>query len=182
MATLSTSDLRKPVVIASALSEFARGGFHGTTIAAVGRAAGISPAYVFKLFPSKEQLFVAALDDCFRQCLETFEAAAARASDRSPDGILDEMGAAYADLIVDRSLIMIQVHAQSVADVPEIGASYRGGMASITRLVQSLSGADDESVQRMVAYGQLCHLIVVAGLIELDEDWAKVISHGFRHG
>jgi hypothetical protein len=64
----------------------------------------------------------------------------------------------------------------------EIGASYRAGIAATVQLVQSLSGADDDAVQRMVAYGQLCHLIVVAGLVELDDEWARVISHGFRHG
>jgi AcrR family transcriptional regulator len=181
MTLLSTADARRPVVVESALATFAQGGYHGTTIAEVGRAAGISPAYVFKLFPSKEQLFIAALEECFRQCLETFTAAADRVRDRSPEGILGEMGAAYADLIIDRSLIMIQVHAQSVADIVEIGTSYRAGMAAITRLVQSLSGADDAAVQRMIAYGQLCHLIVVAGLIDRHEDWAEVITAGFRH-
>jgi AcrR family transcriptional regulator len=181
MTQLSTSDARRPVVISAALATFAQGGFHGTTIAAVARAAGISPAYVFKLFPGKEQLFIAALDECFRQCLETFANAATRARNQSPDGILEEMGAAYADLIIDRSLIMIQVHAQSVADIPEIGASYRAGMAAITRLVLSLSKADNAAVQRMIAYGQLCHLIVVAGLIDLQEDWAQIITLGFRH-
>ena len=61
MPTLSTAEMRVPVVTASAVTEFARGGYHGTTIADVARAARISPAYVFKLFPSKERLFVVAL-------------------------------------------------------------------------------------------------------------------------
>jgi len=74
MPILSTSELRKPIVAVSAMHEFARGGYHGTTVADVAREARISPAYVFKLFPSKESLFVAALERCFEQIVETISA------------------------------------------------------------------------------------------------------------
>jgi AcrR family transcriptional regulator len=181
MSPLSTAETRKPVVVASALREFARGGYYGATIADVARASGISPAYVFKLFPSKELLFVSALEDCFRQIIETFAAVADGASDQSPDGILDAMGASYAELISDRDLIMLQVHAQAVASVPEIGQAYRAGIASITLFMKSRSGADDSAVQHAVAFGQLCHLIVTAGLATLTDDWALILSHGIRH-
>ena len=63
--SLSTSEVRREAVISSAIAIFAKGGFLGMPIAAVAKHAGISSAYVFKLFPSKEELFVAALDRCF---------------------------------------------------------------------------------------------------------------------
>lgn len=181
MPILSTAELRRPVVVASALSEFARGGLHGTTIADVARAAGISPAYVFKLFPRKEQLFVAALEDCFRRILATFAEGADRAADNTPESILNSMGQAYAELIGDRSLIMLQVHAQSVVDVPEIGRAYRAGIAETTRFIKARSGADDIAVQHAVAFGQLCHVVVTAGLVDLTDDWALILSNGLRH-
>ena len=57
MATkLSTAEERRPLVIAAAITAFARMGYRGTTVADVGAGARISSAYVFKLFPSKEQL------------------------------------------------------------------------------------------------------------------------------
>jgi AcrR family transcriptional regulator len=178
---LSTAELRIPVVTASAVQEFARGGYHGTTIADVARAAQISPAYVFKLFPSKERLFAAALADCFAQIVETLAVGADRAAEQTPEGILDEMGGAYAELIRDRSLLMLQVHAQSVADVPEIGQALRAGLAAIVQFAQTRSQASDSDVQRFVAYGQLCHLIVTAGLIDLSDEWASILSAGIRH-
>ena len=91
------------------------------------------------------------------------------------------MGGAYADLIADRSLLMLQVHAQSAATVPEIGAALRRGIESITTLVRSRSGASDEAVQRFVAYGQLCHLIVTTGLDEVPAEWARLLTAGIRH-
>ena len=181
MSSLSTAELRIPVVTASAVREFARGGYHGTTVADVARAAHISPAYVFKLFPGKERLFVAALADCFQQIADTLAASADIASDTSPDGILDAMGGAYAQLISDRSLLMLQVHAQSVADISEVGQALRTGMASIVRLAKTRSGASDAAVQRIIAYGQLCHLIVTAGIDDVPDEWASILSAGIRH-
>jgi len=178
---LSTAEVRKPVVVASAVRAFARGGFHGTTIADVGREAKISPAYVFKLYPGKERLFVAALEDCFVQVLAALAEGADAASDQGSEGVLDAMGAAYAELIADRSLLMLQVHAQSVADVPEIGAALRAGLRSVTEFARTRSGADDDAVQRFIAYGQLCHLIVTADLEDVSEGWARILDHGIRH-
>ncbi|GAB2463939.1 TetR/AcrR family transcriptional regulator [Xylanimonas ulmi] len=179
--TLSTAELRKPVVASAAVREFARGGYHGTTIADVARAAKISPAYVVKLFPTKERLFVTALETCFDQVVEALAAGADRAEDPSPDGVLFAMGDAYARLISDRTLLMLQVHAQSVADLPEIGQALRAGLHQVVDYAQSRSRASDEAVQRFVAYGQLCHLIVTAQISEAPEAWARLLTDGIRH-
>lgn len=181
MATLSTAEMRRPLVAASAVREFARGGYHGTTIADVGRDAKISPAYVFKLFPSKERLFVAALEECFDQILETLSAGADASPDQTPTGVLDAMGDAYAHLISDRDLLVLQVHAQSVADIPEVRDALRTGLAAVTRLAKSRSAADDDAVQRFIAYGQLCHLIVTLGLDSVPDEWAALLSRGISH-
>ena len=179
--TLSTSELRRPVVIDSAVRVFARTGYLGTAVAQVAADAKISTAYVFKLFPSKEKLFVAALDHCFDLIEGAIADGASASTDQSPKGQLDAMGEAYADLIANRSLLMLQVHAQSAADVPEIRESLVRGLARITRFAKSRTGADDVDVQRFIAYGQLCHLIVTTGLDELDGDWARLVSAGIRH-
>ncbi|MBF4461764.1 MULTISPECIES: TetR/AcrR family transcriptional regulator [unclassified Rathayibacter] len=180
-STLSTAESRRPLVTEAALRRFALGGFHGTTIADVAREARISPAYVFKLFSGKESLFVVALEACFEQILAALAAGADNASDQSPAGVLDAMGEAYAELISDRTLLMLQVHAQSVADVPEVGRALRAGLASVTEFAKRRSGAGDDDVQRFVAYGQLCHLLVTAQINTLSEDWARILSHGIRH-
>lgn len=160
---------------------FARSGYLGTPITAVAEDAGISPAYVFKLFPSKEVLFVATLDRCFSLMQAALARGAQRSADQTPDGILWAMGGAYAELISDRSLILLQVHAQSAADVLEIGAALRQGLQQITTFVKSRSGASDEAVQRFMAYGQLCHLVVTAALDAEDAPWAQLLTSGLRH-
>ena len=178
---LYTSEELLTLVKASALHAFARGGYHGTTVSDVAHEAKISPAYVFKLFPSKERLFVAALDDCFARVVDALRTGADESHEQTPTGILDAMGDAYAHLISDRDLLMIQVHAQSVANIPEVRQSLRAGLARVTRFASSRSGADDEAVQRFIAYGQLCHLIVTVGLEDIDEGWAEALSRGITH-
>jgi AcrR family transcriptional regulator len=136
-ATLSTSDARRYAVVDAAVAEFARTGFHSTPISAVATRAAISPAYVFKLFPGKVSLFVAALDRCYEQVVHALSNGAARADGAGPDKILYEMGGAYAELIADRNLLMLQVHAQSAADTPEIADAVRRGLEKVTEFVRS---------------------------------------------
>jgi AcrR family transcriptional regulator len=180
-ATLSTSDARRDAVVEAAIAEFARGGYHSTPISAVAARADISPAYVFKLFPGKVSLFVAALDRCYELVAHALSNGAARAGAADPEKILYEMGGAYAELIADRNLLMLQVHAQSAADTPEIADAVRRGLAKVTELAQARSGAEPEQVQRFIAYGQLCHLIATLDLDEHTGGWAAVLADGIRH-
>lgn len=180
-AKLSTAEERRPLVIAAAVTAFARTGYRGTTVADVAAEAGISSAYVFKLFPSKEQLFVGALDACYDRVLEALARGGEQAAMQTPDGILDAMGGAYAELIADRDLLMLQVHAQSAGEVPEIGAALRRGYARITEFASSRSGATDAAVQRFIAFGQLCHLVATLGIDDSGERWTTVLAAGIRH-
>ncbi len=180
-ATLSTSDARREAVVDAAIAEFAKTGYHGTPINTVASAAGISPAYVFKLFPSKVELFVAALDRCYELVERSLATGAARVPGNEPEKVLHEMGGAYAELIADKSLLMLQVHAQSAADIPEIADAVRRGLHRVTDYAKTRSDATDDQVQRFMAYGQLCHLITTLGLDENEGSWAAVLTAGIRH-
>lgn len=178
---LSTSDVRREAVLDAAIAEFAKTGFHGTPINTVAATAGISPAYVFKLFPSKVELFVAALDRCFERVEGALAAGAARTTGGDPEQVLHEMGGAYAELIVDKSLLMLQVHALSAADVPDIAAAVRRGLQRVTEFAERRSGGTGEQVQHFMAYGQLCHLITTLGLDASEGPWAATLTAGIRH-
>jgi AcrR family transcriptional regulator len=172
----STADARRADVVACAVTVFARRGLHGTPVTAVADAAGISQAYVFRLFPTKLALFVAALEQGYGQVRAELVAAASRIPDGSPADVLAAMGEAYAGLVPERDLLMLQVHAHSAADVPEIRAAIRRGYGSVVEQARALSAGDDAAVQRFVALGQLCHLVVAADLTGVEEDWARVLT------
>ena len=179
--SLSTAQVRRETVIQSAVMVFAQSGYLGTPVTAIAEHAQISPAYVFKLFPSKEQLFIAALERCFALVMAALARGAEASADQTPDDILWAMGGTYAELISDRALLMLQVHAQSAASVPEIGMAFRQGLKDITLFVKTRSGAADEQVQRFIAYGQLCHLVVTASLEDDASAWTHLLTAGLRH-
>lgn len=169
------------MVVSSAIATFARGGFHTVTIAEVAKHAGISPAYVSKLFSSKTKLFVAALEECYRRIMEALEQGAAASGDADPDAVLHAMGGAYAALIADRDLITLQVHAQSALADPAIARAVRQGIADITEYVAARTGADGPAVQQFMAVGQLCHLLTAIDAFDIDTDWAAMLTAGIRH-
>jgi AcrR family transcriptional regulator len=177
----STADARRTTVVAKAVTVFGRGGYHATPVTDVAIAAGISQAYVLRLFGGKLGLFTAALDRCYLLIREALTAGAEQAADGTPAEVLDVMGDAYAALIADRDLLMLQIHAQSASDIPEIRDAVRRGYASVVEHVKDLSGGTDAQVQQFIALGQLCHLIVAARLDSVDADWARTVTAGMRH-
>jgi AcrR family transcriptional regulator len=179
--TLSTADERRRTVVDSAIEVFARSGYQGTPVAAVAEHAGISTAYVFKLYPGKEALFIAAVERCIARVVDALRIGADASGSEDPRVVLDAMGEAYARLIVDRSLLMLQVHAMSASDVPAIADALRTGIERVTAFAGERSGAPAADLQRFIAYGQLCHLIVATGLTAEDGPWASAITAGIRH-
>lgn len=178
---LSDADTRKEAIVEAALVAFSDSGFAATPVTAVAAKAGISQAYVFKLYPTKEELFVAAVERCYERIEETLEKSARFAAGSMPEDILAAMAEGYAKLIADRNILMIQVHAQSASDVPAIRQAVRRGLARIVRFAKERSGAGDDAIQRFIAFGQLCHLITTTDIFDLDEDWARVLARNIRH-
>lgn len=178
---LSTAEARRAKVLNSAIATFARTGYHSTTIAHVASHAGISPAYVSKLFASKTKLFVAALQECYSQIIAALGEAAEETGNKSPSELLEAMGGAYAELIADRDLLMLQVHAQAATEIPEIAEAVRKGIAEVTRFVTSRTGAEPQEVQHFIAFGQLCHLLTNLEAFSLEEEWAAILTDGIRH-
>jgi len=180
-APRSTADARRITVIRHAVSVFGRGGYWATPVTAVAEAAKISPAYVFRLFDSKLSLFVAALDDCFARIEAALAVGAERVTEPDPAAVLAAMGDAYAELISDRDLLMLQVHALGAAEIPEIAEAMRRGAERVVTFAHSRSGAPEAAVQQFMAYGQLCHLIVAIGLDGRSEPWARLLTAGMAH-
>src|SRR6185312_6289803 len=96
MAPRSTADERREDVLAAAVVEFAAGGLDGTSTDAIARRAGISQPYLFRLFPTKKALFVAAVERTFARVAQTFREAA---EGRYGLEAKEAMGDAYLELL-----------------------------------------------------------------------------------
>jgi len=152
---------RRVAVISAALSEFAQHGFEGTATDAIASAAGVSQPYLFQLFGSKRELFIATVQEAFARTWSAFETAgeAAKAVDPSAESILHAMGIAYCDLLRDRDLLRCQLHAYAACADDEIRPAVRAGFSELYRRVATLSGAPIEVLDVWFAQGMLMNTI-----------------------
>src|SRR6202046_3799325 len=67
---------RRDALIEAAVQEFAHGGLHGTPVDRIARRVGVAQPYVFSLFASKRELFMAAVQRCFEHVSDLFTRAA----------------------------------------------------------------------------------------------------------
>ena len=57
-----SAEERREEILTVAIEHFGRGGYHGTSTEAIARDAGISQPYLFRLFRTKKELFLACDD------------------------------------------------------------------------------------------------------------------------
>ena len=172
---LSTADDRREAVLEAALPVFAARGIHGTPTLDVATAAGISQAYLFRLFPTKEELAVALVRRCHERVAGTFAAAAAEAR-RTGGDVLEHMGRAYIGLLRDRDLLLLQLHAHAAApDVPAIRDATRDGFARLVAEVERASGAPAAELRRFFAFGMLLNVMAALDAEHADGHWRDVL-------
>ena len=169
---MSASERREQVLNA-ALAEFAARGLAGTSTEDVARRAGISQPYLFRLFPTKKGLFLALVQRCFERIAEVFTTAA---GDHSGEDALMAMGDAYHQLLADRTLLLLQLHAYAACDDLDIRAATRAGFKELWLLVERLSGVPYERIVSFFAVGMLMNVAAAMDLPAVDERWAMACS------
>jgi AcrR family transcriptional regulator len=173
--TLSTAEERREDVLGAAMKVVGERGLYGTPTTEIARAAGISQAYLFRLFPTKTELFVAVLERSYRRVHDTFVEAAARAR-RDGRPALEAMGAAYTDLLQDPELLLTQLQGHAAASEPEVREALRRGFRMLFEMVERESGAEPIEIQSFFARGMLCNVIAAMQIDGLPEHWAEVLS------
>jgi AcrR family transcriptional regulator len=169
--TRQTAEERRDAIADIAFEEFAARGLHGTPTQDIARKAGISHAYLFRLFPTKTDLFIAATVRCFERTMETFRKAAE--GTEPGEERLHAMGKAYMELLQDRPLILSQLQSYAACDDPAVRKAVRQRFGELVKFVEQASGADPERVREFFAMGMLFNVIAAMDLPSLDEAWAK---------
>jgi AcrR family transcriptional regulator len=181
MATVSdrkTAAQRREEIVEAAFAEFAHKGLHGASTDAIARRAGVSQPYLFRLFGTKKQLFVAALNRCFRVTLETFMRAAE--GKRGEEALL-AMGQAYRGLLDDRQKLLMQLQGHVACDDPEICEIVRRNFGEIVEYVERVSGADADRIRDFMAMGMLLNAVSAMDLLHDDEGWARRLLDACRY-
>jgi len=163
---------RREEILEAAMVEFGIAGLHGTSTDKIAVRAGVSQPYLFRLFGTKKELFLACARRGFDRVIERFRAAAEAAPQEER---LAAMGAAYAELLSDRQLLLCQMQAYAAAaSDPEIAAAVRDRYAELFRLIERVSGASADELRAFLATGMLMN---VAAALDLQavadrEPWA----------
>jgi AcrR family transcriptional regulator len=176
-----TADERRTAVIDAAMGEFAQKGLHGASTDAIARAAGISQPYLFRLFGTKKELFIATVQRCLDEALARFQVASEGLT--GSEAVI-AMGQAYVEWITnDPESLRAQLQAYCACEDAEIGDVVRRGFGRLVSHVEGL-GVDPTGVNGFFATGMLMNVVAAMNLGAGPEPWAQrlVATCGLRSG
>jgi AcrR family transcriptional regulator len=177
-ATRQSADERRKSVLDAALVEFAAGGYAGTSTEDIARRAGLSQPYLFRLFGTKRELFIATLDRMHQRIEQTFREAADGLSGMEA---MVAMGEAYQVLLGERDLLLVQMHGYAASSDPEIRVAAREGFRHLWSVVGQLTGLPDEWIRGFFAQGMLLNVLVAVDAVDLKESWAQACQPDPEH-
>ncbi|MFD7613283.1 TetR/AcrR family transcriptional regulator [Streptomyces sp. NPDC059828] len=162
-----SAEERRESVIRAAMTEFAHGGYAGTSTEAIAKRVGVSQPYLFRLFPGKKAIFLAAVQRCMAEMRGVFEEAS---EGLEGDEAEHAMAAAYTRIIdehPERLLMQMQTYvavaAAEASGDHEFGETVRAAWAELWDAAHLPLGADTETTTQFMAYGMLINTLVAMG-------------------
>jgi AcrR family transcriptional regulator len=172
-----TADERREAVLEAAAREFARMGLHGASTDAIAREAGISQPYLFRLFGTKKELYLATTARRMEETYQVFE----RAS-RGKSGMeaLEAMGEAYTGLIENRERLQLMLQCFAGCDDPDVREGVRRVWSDLVELAERASGESPEVISAFFAKGMLLNVMNAMQLFEDPTPWGDRLIAGCR--
>ncbi|GAB3657802.1 TetR family transcriptional regulator [Actinocorallia lasiicapitis] len=172
-----SADERRESVIRAAMSEFARGGYQGTSTEAIAKRVGVSQPYLFRLFPNKRAIFLEAALGCVQATREVFLTAA---KDVPPEERYAAMANAYLVEIADTELLMMQMQmhvavwvAKEGGDL-EFGVIIRRAWSDLFETCRDLLGFDNKATTDFFACGMLINVMTALDYAPDDPLWGCI--------
>ena len=175
-ATRQSAEERREEILAAAMVEFADRGLDGASTDAIARRAGISQPYLFRLFGTKKDLFIASVEGCFAETLAMFRDAA---EGKRGEEALDAIGEAYVRSISeDPQRLRGQMQAYVACDDEDVCAVVRRGFGALVEFVEGIPEVPQERLVGFFAHGMLLNVIASMSLLDAREPWAKRLLEG----
>jgi AcrR family transcriptional regulator len=179
-----SAEERRDEVLNIAIAEFATYGLHGASTETIAAKAGISQPYIFRLFGTKKELFIASVGRVCDRIRATFEQAAAGAGNqgispqvqRPPEvpslhhhgnATLDAMGRSYKKLLSQRYELLMLLQAFAASEDPEVQRAVRTRYVALIDYVKQISQASDLEVMEFFATGMGLTIGTVLDLTDL---------------
>ena len=172
-----TADERREAVLEAAAREFARKGLDGASTDTIAREAGISQPYLFRLFGTKKELYLATTARRMEETYQVFEQAS-----RGKSGIeaLEAMGDAYTGLIENRERLQLMMQCFAGCDDPDVRAGVRRVWSDLVELAERTSGESPEVISAFFAKGMLLNVMNAMQLFEDPTPWGDRLIEGCR--
>jgi len=171
-----TAAERGEEVLRAAVRAFGASGYEGTKTDEIARMAGVSQPYVIRLFGTKQQLFLAAVQSVCDRIEQIFREAA----EESPE--LASLGHNYERLLDEPELLLVLLQGFSASGDPVIGDRVRERFGGIYQLIRDLTGASPRETREFLATGMLLTVMPamqVLGPHAISLPWAEELVSTF---
>lgn len=178
-AMRQTASERRAAVLEAATKEFAARGFHGASTEDIARRAGISQPYLFRLFGTKKELYLATSQATIDHLHAVFAEASAG---KSGMDALHAMGTAYESVMADRDRLMLMLKCWASCDDPEICEVVRTAWRNLVDLAERTSGESPEAVSAFFSKGALLTILMGMEAFTRPEPWSDRLIEGCQSG
>lgn len=153
-----SAEKRREQILAAATTEFSRLGLHGASTMTIAERASVSQPNMFRLFSTKRELFIAALE----QVVEQIKQRMISSGEANPANPLTVMADRWRDLLENRELMLMLLQGYAACSDEEVrNAMHRASIEMFSRIEQ-MPGIGPETARRFYAEGM--YLTIAAAM------------------
>lgn len=161
---------RREQILEAALNEFSRKGLHGGSTVAIAAEVGISQPNIFRIYPTKRELFVAVLQRVFAR----IEVRMLAAGERDAERPLQTMSDAWGALMDEREIMFMVLQGYAASDDDVVRGLMEEWTREVFERMEALPGVGTDDAHDFFAAGML---YMVAAALDLpgrasDDAWA----------
>lgn len=174
-----TGPERRQQILRIAADEFAASGLHGGSTDRIAREAGITQAYIFRIFGTKKALFSELVVASFDRVADGMREAAGTATGQEA---LASMGECYHAMLEDRTSLLLQLQGIAACGDEEVRDAVREAFGRMWNTVVEVTGLDAVTVKAFLAFGMLLNSGAALQIHDVDQPWANGVGTRIHAG
>ncbi|MGH3584892.1 MAG: TetR/AcrR family transcriptional regulator [Pseudonocardia sp.] len=163
---------RREQILAAAVVEFGRHGLHGGSTVQIAKTVGMSHPNLFRLFPTKRSLFLAAIDRAVeRTSLRMIQ----KGRESTGDPVV-AMRDAWGEAMADHDFMAMFLQGYAACHDDEVRAAMRRVTKEVFTGLESIPGMTADTARNFYARGLFFMIAAAMGFPEqqVDDEW---VSH-----
>jgi AcrR family transcriptional regulator len=163
-----TAEDRREQILAAASVVFGERGYAAGTTDAIAKQAGVSQAYVVRMFGGKENLFRETAERAAERVRQAFrDTIATFTEDQSLHDKRLALSMSYVGLMADRGLLMTLLHLFSLGHDPTFGPLARSCFLDVYRITREEAQMDGQDATDFFARGMLTTILLAMRMTDI---------------